>query len=1853
MNMYALLSVLGISREQFSALGPLERQMALAKYMSIVQQQQQNQLERMQAAQQQQQQHHSQQQHHHQQQQQQQHHQQQLLDRQALAMGMPPGNMGSMSSGGMSNMNMGGPMSPMNLSHMSNLGSGGPAGSGGGGGVGGAFDRPSSSASSHSVSQNQNPSSNQNQMMPPPPPRPPTAQGGLSQLHHQQLAQAQQHQHQQQQHQQAQAQAQGQHISRPGTSMSHRSPTIPGSQSGSMQEMMLGQGSGQRPQSRLGQRDSNMMNGFKPPSSSQGGAQQSSQSGGGQQSMFTNASQSSGGQNAQQARPQSSQGGGQQQHQQQHHHHSNQAQQQQQHISLSSSNTGNANVGNNATNNPGTSASPPAGMNSPYHGMKRKLPGGDSNMPSGMNMNMPSSNMSNMSGMNMNMSSMNNMSNMGGGMNPMNMNAMGGGAGGGGAGTGGPGMSNMSLGNLQSLNALGGMPSLTQMGAIGGPGSGSSGGPGVGSASGGPGVSNIGGGIPGSPRIGAGGMGGGMGSGMGPMGGAGMGSGMSGMSSGMGGMSAGGMGGMGGGGMSGTMGPPGLPRSISNDALNTGGMGAMGGMSGMNAGGGMGTSMGSLMSSIGGMPSNLNMGSMGGMGNMGGMSGGMGGGMGNMGMSGGMPNMSGMGGAGNMGNMGGVGGMGVGNMGVGNIGGGNMGVGGMGGVSNMGMSSNMMNGPRGSPRPQSSMEMAGIGGGAGPMNIGVGGGASTGGVPGMHGPMNIDIPSRTASVAGGLPHTPLRQGSHPPQAAPTPPHGAQAQMAAAAAMHHTPGGSGGMGPGAPGTPMRQGSMPPTGPMGRGGMGMGGGMRAPASPHPAASGMGSGVGGGAQAMAMTPSLSASSLGSMGGPQITASSLGGTGGPSLPPASSVVPPAASTSVNTSATPGAAITANGLASAPSTNGTTQPPAVPAVSGANYNPKTTEVTLVPLSTSLTTIPALSASEISEIQEWMATDRAYDARLREMQGRMLEEARETFSVGGAAGLQWWERGAPGNGVGNWNRWRRQREQFDVRYPRTRREGQGRRKGARREGLKLPRKIAQEDADKPETLVPIRIEFDVEHHKMRDTFVWNLNDPVVTPEIFAQSIVEDYSLAPSYHSIIVKSIQDQLGDFRMHSNNYDGDGAELHDVDDHASIIKGHLDDEEAKWWAVWRRRVKLQSARAFTDDEESTRRSRSRSRHGSRKRQKTIKKEYDDDVDADVSMLADNEADDEDDEENEKSTKDKNVTFDDDEFSPFSLEDIKLDDKAMHEDMRILIKLDIIVGSIKLDDQFEWDLDNLMASPEDFAEVYTQELGLGGEFKTAISHSIREQVQTYQKSLFLVGHPSDGTTVQDDDLKQSFLPSLTSGARPSSEVGLFTPLLNYLSDGELERTEKERDKDLNKRRKRNTRGRRGVALPDREPIRTYRTPAIGFPELDAATLAAAAIASAPMSRRAAAAAASVTIANMVASENGIAFTPQMMPSAPQPPPQATASKDKKPKGLFKPPSYSSSVLRPRAHVVAPTPSTAADVSSMPSAPGDGEGAPSSSSGVQNAQDSRNNKAPSAKRVKELEREAKEKEFVDGQHPNYIDGVWHCSNCGCPESIAIGRRKGPLGDKSQCGTCGKFWHRHRRPRPVEYNSDPDFHSGIKQKEHDASKAAASKKRGAASALRATLAADASEPQTPTRSNGDLDRRSASPHDDDRGVSPISTASSASEAPLAQRVKLNGSNHPKSTPTPAPVAPVTPAKPPPPEPVVSPQPAPAPPAAPPSPAKTWPPQWLSAAMQSMQQRYPNDKFEVILRKVNASSTPEWRIKCLDCPGKLYTPGPGETLSNYDVHLKNRQHRQRVNDRLAAAAAEASSSDAAKS
>ncbi|KAG9237229.1 hypothetical protein BJ875DRAFT_454401 [Amylocarpus encephaloides] len=104
-----------------------------------------------------------------------------------------------------------------------------------------------------------------------------------------------------------------------------------------------------------------------------------------------------------------------------------------------------------------------------------------------------------------------------------------------------------------------------------------------------------------------------------------------------------------------------------------------------------------------------------------------------------------------------------------------------------------------------------------------------------------------------------------------------------------------------------------------------------------------------------------------------------------------------------------------------------------------------------------------------------------------------------------------------------------------------------------------------------------------------------------------------------------------------------------------------------------------------------------------------------------------------------------------------------------------------------------------------------------------------------------------------------------------------------------------------------------------------------------------------------------------------------------------------------------------------------------------------------------------------------------------------------------------------------------------------------------------------------------------------------------------------------------------------------------------------------PDWLEAGLADLRLKYPTDRFESVMKHSAISKTtgqpvpavsgqplPEGvkmthlpRIRCNDCPGKLYTPGPEMTVDNFEVHLKNRAHREKVETRVADAKSRLSS------
>ncbi|XP_070572001.1 SWI/SNF-related matrix-associated actin-dependent regulator of chromatin subfamily B member 1-like isoform X1 [Ptychodera flava] len=203
--------------------------------------------------------------------------------------------------------------------------------------------------------------------------------------------------------------------------------------------------------------------------------------------------------------------------------------------------------------------------------------------------------------------------------------------------------------------------------------------------------------------------------------------------------------------------------------------------------------------------------------------------------------------------------------------------------------------------------------------------------------------------------------------------------------------------------------------------------------------------------------------------------------------------------------------------------------------------------------------------------------------------------------------------------------------------------------------LIHENAALPEVLVPIRLDMEIEGQKLRDTFTWNKNETLITPEIFAEILCDDLELNPlTFVPAISQAIRTQM---------------------------------------------------EAFPTD---------------------------------TSILED------------------------------------------QSDQRVILKLNIHVGNISLVDQFEWDMSEKDNSPEDFALKLCSELGLGGEFVTAMAYSIRGQLSWHQRTYAFSESP---------------LPTVEIAVRNQAEADQWCPFLETLTDAEMEK--KIRDQDRNTRRMR------------------------------------------------------------------------------------------------------------------------------------------------------------------------------------------------------------------------------------------------------------------------------------------------------------------------------------------------------------------------------------------------------------------------------------------------------------------------
>ncbi|KAK5114510.1 hypothetical protein LTR62_002445 [Meristemomyces frigidus] len=269
-------------------------------------------------------------------------------------------------------------------------------------------------------------------------------------------------------------------------------------------------------------------------------------------------------------------------------------------------------------------------------------------------------------------------------------------------------------------------------------------------------------------------------------------------------------------------------------------------------------------------------------------------------------------------------------------------------------------------------------------------------------------------------------------------------------------------------------------------------------------------------------------------------------------------------------------------------------------------------------------------------------------------------------------------------------------------------KGRITKELYINRKDNAQQSEHHEELVPVRLDIELDKLRLRDTFTWNLHEKLISPDLYAEYLMEDLRLPPE----ALREVSAQIK-------------AEMHEQ------IQGyypHIIVEDGP----------LEPGRPYNDHKD--------------------------------------------------------------------------------DEMRVYIKLNITIGRITLVDQFEWDINNPLNSPEEFARQMAWDNALSGEFTTAIAHSIREQSQLYTKSLYLTDHCFDGRPVTDTDLKDAFERPIHSAFRPVAQQKDWTPYMYEMSEAELERTETSMMRE-HRAQKRQLNRRGGPALPDlKDRQRTVRS---------------------------------------------------------------------------------------------------------------------------------------------------------------------------------------------------------------------------------------------------------------------------------------------------------------------------------------------------------------------------------------------------------------------------------------------------
>ncbi|PKI83376.1 Rps1p [Malassezia vespertilionis] len=247
-----------------------------------------------------------------------------------------------------------------------------------------------------------------------------------------------------------------------------------------------------------------------------------------------------------------------------------------------------------------------------------------------------------------------------------------------------------------------------------------------------------------------------------------------------------------------------------------------------------------------------------------------------------------------------------------------------------------------------------------------------------------------------------------------------------------------------------------------------------------------------------------------------------------------------------------------------------------------------------------------------------------------------------------------------------------------------------------------------EMLVPIRIEFHTETHRIKDVFMWNIYERLITPYQFAQIFLQDLDLplhpyAVQIESLIIQQLTDAMQTFDVDGNE---DGL-ARIIDMKTSSRERRRAEAEAE---AQRKRFVPQHV---GNSDAPIRRGRGRPRKYPQSGMEQLPASA---VDGLEPQFQD-------------ATPPTPVP---ETLDTKALEKARvratLDNIDAEDDLRVIVEYEVQILRYVLRDRLEWDLTSDW-TPEMFAKTLTRDLGLTTESSVLIAHAVREQLQHHRRA--------------------------------------------------------------------------------------------------------------------------------------------------------------------------------------------------------------------------------------------------------------------------------------------------------------------------------------------------------------------------------------------------------------------------------------------------------------------------------------------------------------------------------------------